>query len=158
MAVENFRLISEFLSLQTRDFTPAVASLMDPTGLRPLIDGEFLIINGAGQAAREGDNNAGTADESLIKAWPTFFYKGSYDVQMLNKVPLLWIGNFEAETLIMLATGILQGSALSVRDVAVGGIVYRGLGLATVAGWTMGYAHKLPAVNNGWLRFTTCDY
>jgi hypothetical protein len=72
--------------------------------------------------------------------------------QAIGKGPFLYGGFYEADTLIMDATALTLGEAVSVYDLDIGGIIRRGLGAYT-AGFIVGYVTRLPANNNNKLRF-----
>ena len=52
----------------------------------------------------------------------------------------------------MNATGITLGEALEVADVTIATLTRRGL-VQFTTGYVVGYATRLPANNNGFLRF-----
>lgn len=145
----NFKLVSEFQTLHRRSF-----GLTDPDILKPipggvkvsLVDGEFLELDSSYQMIR------GAATPALVPSFAWAAEQGRYETQALGKGPVLYLGMYEADTLIMDSTGITLGEALEVTTVTVGGIARRGLAQYT-SGYKIGYATRLPANNNGWLRF-----
>jgi hypothetical protein len=64
----------------------------------------------------------------------------------------LYLGPYEADTLIMNSTSLTVGAALEVSNVTVGGLTRRGLVLRTT-GYIVGYVTRLPANNKNFLRF-----
>jgi hypothetical protein len=153
MYVINFKLISEFQTIHRRPFELDVPGILDPNDVRPLVDGEFLALTATTyKMKREGDNSAGTADPGAGPSFAYFAERGRYEVQAIAKGPFLYLGQYEADTKIMDSTGAAVGDALEVVDIDIGGIVRRGLKKAT-SGYKVGYVTRLPANNNGWLRF-----
>jgi len=150
MAVQNFKLVSEFQTIHRRPFELADPALLNPNNANPLLDGEFLQHTTAYKMAR------GTG----VAAVPSFAYfaeRGRYEVQAIQKGPFLYLGEYEADTLIMDATGVTLGMALVVQDVTIATLTKRGLARwpAAPAGTekVMGYVTRLPANNNNFLRF-----
>jgi hypothetical protein len=154
MAV-NFKLVSEFQTIHRRPFELADPSVLDPTSVSPvpLVDGEWLEHDSAYRMARGGSGAVGAPVPSFV----FFAEQGRYETQAIQKGPFLYMGDYEADTLIMDATGVTLGMALVVTDVTVSALVRRGLSRwpAVPAGTekVMGYVTRLPANNNGYLRF-----
>jgi hypothetical protein len=143
----NLTLVSEFQTIQRRPFELAAPALLKPNDANPLVDGEFLELDGSYKMAR----GVGVA---AVPSYAVFAERGRYDTQTIGKVPMLYLGAYEADTLIFDGTGIVSaGQALEVGDVTIGGLVKRGLKLATI-GLVVGYVSRLPAANNNKLRFT----
>ena len=153
----NFKLISEFQTIHRRPFGLAASEILDPTNVRPLVDGEFLQLTSAYLMARGGNNAQavpGTPDdEATVPSFAYFAEQGRYEVQAIKKGPFLYLAPYEADTKIMTGTGLAIGDKLSVWDVAIGGIIRRGLFKATAGGYVVGYVTRLPTDNGGWLRF-----
>jgi hypothetical protein len=114
------QLISEVLKVDRRDFYVADPTLLNPVAANPLIDGEWLEIDTAYKAVRGSGNGAGAS-------FQLFAERGRYDTQAIGKVPLLYIGGYEAETTVADLTGVTVGMSLIVGDVTVGGLTRRGL-------------------------------
>ena len=150
--MQNFRLISEFQTIHRRPFELADPTILDPTNVRPLVEGEFLQLDTSYKMARGGDNDAGTLDPAAVPSYCYFAERGRYETQAIQKGPFLYMGSYEADTLIFDGTGLTLGEALAVVDVDIGGIVRRGLG-QWASGIVVGYVTKLPANNNNYLRF-----
>jgi hypothetical protein len=142
----NFKLTSEFQTIGRRPFELAAPSILNPNDSNPIIDGEFLELNTAYKMAR------GAVNPAAVPSFCYFAERGRYETQAIGKGPFLYLGWYEADTKVMLGTGIGVGDALEVADVTIGGIIKRGLVKATT-GLVIGYATRLPAYNNGWLRF-----
>jgi len=146
MAVQNFRLVSEFQTIHRRPFELADPTILKPTATNPLLDGEFLELDTAYKMLR------GAANPSAVPTFSYFAERGRYEVQAIQKGPFLYLGPYEADTLIMDATGLSVGSKLEVGNVTVGGLTKRGLKLLTT-GLLVGYVTRLPANNKNFLRF-----
>ena len=147
MAVENFRLHSPVEKLERRDFPVVDRTILNPNGANPLLDGEFMELDA-------------TQPKKVIRAtgdklsWAVFGERGRTDVQALRKVPLLYMGAYEADTLIMDATAMAHGDPLMVDDVTIDSLTKSGL--KTHGGGTelvIGYVLRLPSQNGQKLRF-----
>jgi len=88
----HMNLISELTPLSRRDFPLADASLLNPYATNPVIDGEWLQLNTSYQLARGGSGNV------AVPTYPVFAERGRYDTQAIQKLPVIYIGEFEAET------------------------------------------------------------
>ena len=149
-----FELKSEFQTIHRRSFELATPAILNPNNAQPLIEGEFLQLNTAYKMAR------GSAD-GLLPAFAYFAERGRYETQAIGKGPFLYMGAYEADTKVMdttlEATITAVGQPLMVNDVTIGGIVHRGLSAlpASPAGteYVVGFVTRLPADNNGYLRF-----
>jgi hypothetical protein len=154
-----FRLVTGFTDIQRRSFDLADPEILKATNVRPVAGGEWFQFDSAYKMARGGDNTAvaGTpSDEATVPSYPMFAEgPGRTDMQSIGKGTFLFLNDFEADTKIMDAAGLALGDALSVWDVDIGdGICRRGLAKAS-SGKVVGYVTRLPANNNGWLRFST---
>jgi hypothetical protein len=149
MAV-NFRLISEFQTIHRRPFELADPAILNPNNTSPLVEGEFLELNTTYQMAR------GAGNPSAVPTYCYFAEQGRYETQAIQKGPFLYMGSYEADTLIMDATALAVGSFLEVADVVIGTITRRALQLATT-GHVIGRVTRLPANNNNFLRFMRTD-
>lgn len=110
-------LISEVLPVQRRDFYLMVPALLNPNNANPLLDGEWLTLDTA-----EYKLERATGAQQAAPAWQLFAERGRYDTQAIGKVPVLFMGGYEAETKIVDLTGLAVGNALVVDDVTVGGV------------------------------------
>jgi hypothetical protein len=118
-------LKSDLLPVQRRDFYAAVPSLLNPNNANPLLDGEWLQLDTNYKAAR-GADGSGT-HEAVVPSWQLFAERGRYDTQAIGKVPLLYLGLYEAECKIVDVTGADVGDALVVQDVTFQTLTRRGL-------------------------------
>ena len=144
--VENFRLHSPVEKVERRDFPVADRSILNPNGSNPLLDGEFMELDA-------------TTPSKVIRAggaklsWAVFAERGRSDTQAIGKVPLLYMGAYEADTLIMSAAGLNHGDPLMVGDVTISTLTKSGLLLYTGLDLVVGYVLRLPAQNGNKLRF-----
>jgi len=148
----NFKLVSEFQTIHRRPFELAAPAILNPNDVRPLVEGEFLQLDTAYKMARGGNNAGNLTDEATVPSYAYFAERGRYDTQAIQKGPFLYLGGYEADTLIMDSTSMVVGSAVSVFDLDIGGVIRRGLGLLS-AGYEIGRVTRLPANNGGFLRF-----
>lgn len=135
MATPYFEFKSDVATLLRRDFAPVTASDLQPNGSRPLVEGEYLELDTTEfKVKRGGDNNAGTANAATVPSFPVWAERGRYDVQGLGKVPVIYLGMYEAESQIVDTTGADEGDALTVVDLTHGSLVRRGLKKTTTSG------------------------
>lgn len=113
-------LVSELMPVNRRDFYAANTALLNPNNANPLVDGEWLEIDTSYKAARG-------SSEQAKPAFQIFAERGRYDTQAVGKVPLLFLGLYEARCKIVSTTGCSAGDALVVQDVTIGGLTKRGL-------------------------------
>jgi len=144
----NFRLVSEFQTIQRRSFELGTPAVLNPNSVSPvpLVDGEFLELTAAYKMDR------GSANPAVVPSYCYFAEQGRYETQAIQKGPFLFGGTYEADTLIMDATALTLGAALEATDVTIATLTRRGLKLAT-SGLVLGYVTRLPANNKGFLRF-----
>lgn len=145
--VENFRLHSPVEKVERRDFPVADRSILNPNGANPLLDGEFMELDATTptKVIRAG---------GLKLSWAVFAERGRSDTQAVGKVPLLYMGAYEADTLIMDATGLAHGDPLMVDDVTIATLTKSGLKKhGGGADLVVGYVLRLPAQNGNKLRF-----
>ncbi len=119
-------LVSEVLPVQRRDFYAADPTLLNPNNANPLYDGEWLEIDSNYKLARG-------SGEAVNVSYVLFAERGRYDTQAIGKVPVLFMGGFEAETKIVNLSSLVVGSQLMVTDVTVNSQSKRGLALAAVS-------------------------
>ena len=149
-----FDLKSEFQTIHRRSFELATPAILNPNNANPLILGEFLQLDANYKMAR------GSAD-GTVPAFCYFAEQGRYETQAIGKGPFLYGGFYEADTKVMdatlEATITAVGQKLMVNDVTIGGLTRRGLsalpGAPAGTEYVVGYVTRLPANNNGFLRF-----
>ncbi len=114
------QLVSEVLPVQRRDFYLANPDLLNPNNANPLLEGEWLELDSNYKLVRG-------SGASLNPAWQVWAERGRYDTQAIGKTTLLFLGGYEAETSVYLATGLAVNDPLVVNDVTIGGLTRRGL-------------------------------
>jgi len=169
----NFELTTDNLPVQKKDFALADPTLCQPLNAVCLIDGEWMTLNAAYQLIRATDiltlGAYQPAGASFVpRSFALWAEKGRTDVQAMSghKMPLLWRGEYEANTRIFDAAVSIHGGApitapfqpLKVATIGFSGRYYTGLvghgGLTSgdvdpIVGWVT----MLPAINGGRLRF-----
>lgn len=163
----NFELVSDHLKVQVKDFALADKTIAEPLNTTAFVDGEWFTINSSYQAVRAA-SVAGAGNLATVPSFPLWIERGSSNVLAMSqrKVPLLWIGDYEADTRIFDASVALSGGAaittllqpLKVASITIGGKIVCGLVGAAVGDGEpiVGRVTKLPANNGGKLRFKTC--
>lgn len=164
----NFEPISDLLKTQVRDFPLADRTIADPLNASAFVDGEWFIVDATGKAARAAAIG-GAGNVATQTSYPIFAERGRSDVLAMSgrKVPLIFIGRFEANTRIFDAAATFSGGAaisavgqpLKVASISIGGKIVTGL-VGAVAGDgepIVGRVTKLPATNGGWLRFVSAS-
>jgi len=149
MAV-TFKLVSEFQTIARRSFGLDDPSILRPaTSANPLIMGEWLDLTTAYKMQR------GVGSLS-VPAFPYFAEEGRYEVQAIDKGPFLYMGSFEADTMVFDGALITTvGQRIFVGDVTVSSLTRKGLiGIAApTTEVSPAFVTRLPANNGGWLRF-----
>lgn len=164
----NFSPVSDILPVQRRDFGLADKTLANPSGANPLVDGEWMVIDSNYKAAVACDRSA-AGNVATQTAYVVFAESGRFDIQSMaeTKVPLLYLGDYEADTRIFDAAAAVSGGAaitfvgqpLKVASIDIGGIIKIGL-VGAVAGDgepIVGRVTRLPANNGGKLRFRSAS-
>jgi hypothetical protein len=156
----NFVLTTDQNKVIVRDFGLADKTLADPTNAVALCAGEWVRWNSSDKLVRATAIST-LADPATNLAFPLYAARGRSDVQSLadKKMPLIFLGSYEADTNIFDATA---GTAIStvfqpvrVMTVAIGGRNYSGLvgGAINDNNLIVGYVSRLPANNGSKLRF-----
>lgn len=147
MSAPYMTLISEVLPVQRRDFQVANTALLNPGNANPIVDGEWLQLDSTYKLARGSSTQA-------TPAWQVFAERGRYDTQAIGKLPVLFIGGYEAETSIVDLTGLAVGDQLVVADVTVGGQTKRGLDkISASTGIYLVFAYVTRLVGTGKVRY-----
>lgn len=160
----NFELVSDTLKLQVRDFGLADKTIAEPLNATALVDGEWFTIDSSYKAARAA-SVAGAGNFPTQTSYPCWAERGRSDVlaNAARKIPLIFMGQYEADTRIFDASAAVSGGAaitfvgqpLKVATVTIGGKIVVGL-VGAVAGDgepIVGRVTRLPANNGGKLRF-----
>jgi len=141
----NLTLVSAVEGLNRKDLPLADRTLTHPSNANPLVEGEWLEYDGNKKAIRSG---------GAALSWVVWAEKGRSDIQALGKVPVLYMGAYEADTLVFTATSLALGSPLKVDNVTFESLTRSGLVLhAGGSDLVVGYVTRLPAVNGQKLRF-----
>ena len=170
--IENFRPVGDVLAVVRRDIGLNDKSLANPRNATFLVDGEWLSQTQANKLERAcniataGNEPATTTHGFPKRLFPCWSESGRYDVQAMfeKKVPILWAGFWEFETMIFDAAAVVgSGHAvaevdqpLKVASITIDGKICSGLvghggsgdSTATIVGWVT----RLHTNNGGWLR------
>jgi hypothetical protein len=160
----NFEPVSDLLKTQVRDFGLADKTIADPLNASAFVDGEWFIIDSSYHAARAVAINA-AGNVAAQTSYPIFAERGRTDVlaNSARKVPLLFLGDWEADTRIYDATAVVSGGLaittvgqpLKVASISIGGKIVSGLVGAQAGDGEpiVGRVTRLPQNNGGKLRF-----
>lgn len=144
MPTQTFKLITEVQTITRRDFVVADRDLLVPSNTNPLTMGEWLQIDANYQLVR-GDGS--------VPAFAMFVETGRSDIQAIGKVTTLFLGSYEAETLIFNSGAApALGAALEVATVTYDSKNKSGL-QTQAASLTVGYVTRTADSNGGYLRF-----
>lgn len=165
----NFEPVSDVLTVVKRVFPLADKTLIQPLNANVLIDGEWMTINGSGQLLRATDITTPGAEPGnytflLVPSWAE---RGRTDIQATaDKVyPILWGGFWEFDTRIFDASAVVgTGAAITQvgQPLKVATITFSARNFTGLVGAVyneaspskfVGYVTRLPANNNGKLRF-----
>lgn len=160
----NFEPVSDLLKTQVRDFALADKTIAEPLNTTAFVDGEWFVIDTNYKAVRAA-SVAGAGNLATQTSYPIFAERGRSDVlaSSARKVPLIFMGDFEADTRIFDASAALSGGAaitfvgqpLKVASITIGSKIVCGLVGAVVGDGEpiVGRVTRLPAQNGGKLRF-----
>ena len=146
---ETFKLLTPHEMVRRKSLRPTDVSLLLPTNAKPLYMGEFL--------QRDASNpNKVIRGTDSVPCFAMYAEQGRTDMMGSKKIPLLYHGGYEADTLLFINTpAITHGCALM-----IGSVTYdskTGLsGLKKHAGaseLTIGYCLIVPGSNSDYLRF-----
>jgi hypothetical protein len=154
----NFKPCSNMINVETRTVALATPALADPQNTNALVDGEWCVVNGAKKLARATDIST-PSDPATLPSYPVWDEKGRTDNQAMGNrgKTILYLGSWEADTSIFVATSMVHNGLVAVQTIAIDGKSYSGLvhngTLGTPgAGITVGIITRLPAINGGFLR------
>lgn len=144
---QNLKLFTPVELVYRRDIILADPTLLNPRGSNPLVQGEWVEYDASYKAIRA----AGTK-----LPFQVFTEAGRTDTQAIRKANVLYMGNYEADTLVFDATALADGDPLMVADVTFDSLTRKGLkkhggGSELI----VGYVLRLPANNGQKLRFVT---
>lgn len=165
----NFEPASDILATQRRDFALNDQALANPLNAVALVDGEWVVINNSYKLVRASAIGS-VGDPALQSSYVLFAERGRYDVQAMavRKMPIIFMGDYEADTRIFNAAAVVgsgavianAGQPLKVATITIGTRNYSGLvghGGAADPHPIVGRVTRLPASNNGKLRFVRAD-
>jgi len=142
--VQTFKLVTEVLAQTRRDFEVNSPNFIDPEHADVILMGEYVELNAAYKLIR------GTGGD--YPQFPVFVEKGRSDVQAIRMLTTLFLGGFEADSLIFDGDPAL-GAKLEI-DPAISYLGKTVSGLKTWgAGYVAGYVTRTKATNNDYLRF-----
>jgi len=128
----------------------ADAALINPQNANAIIDGEFVTHDANYKFIR--------ATDPALPCFATLEWRGDYGVQASKKLSTLYIGGYEADTLVFDPTTLTLGSPLmlgTVNTAATGSVNRSGIvdHDAVATKLVLGYVTRLPATNGNRLRF-----
>jgi len=161
----NFEPFSDILATQRRDFALNDKTLANPLNAVALVDGEFMVLNSSYKLVR-ATTIGSVGNLATQTGYVLFAERGRYDIRAMAdvKMPVVWLGDYEADTRIFDATVALgsgaaitfAGQPLKVATITIGTRNYSGLvghGGAADTDPVVGRVTRLPASNGGKLRF-----
>lgn len=161
----NFEPVSDILATQRRDFALADKTLAQALNPLALVDGEYVVLDNTYKLVRASAIGAPAALATQT-GFVLFAERGRYDIQAMaqTKMPVVFMGEFEADTRIFDAALVTAGGAaitfagqpLKVATITLGGRNYSGLvghGGAADTSPIVGRVTRLPASNGGKLRY-----
>lgn len=159
----NFEPVSDILRVDRKDFPLADTTLLNPSNSVALVDGEWMTLNSVGKLVRASTVGTPGNQASSELLYPIWAERGRYDIQAIGKAPVLWMGDWEADTRIYDATAVVGtglaitaiGQPVKVATITLGGRNYTGLvghGGSADTSKIVGYVTKLPSANGGKLR------
>lgn len=144
MPTQHFRLRTEVQTLTRRDFSLVDSTLLNPNNANPLEMGEWMMLDASQYKLIRSDGT--------LPSWVSFVERGRSDTQAIGKMTVLFLGGYEAETLIYDATSLVVGSPLMANDVTYltltkSGLKLHGGGSEHIVGYVM------QVQSGGYLRF-----
>lgn len=145
MPTQHFRLRTEVQTLTRRDFSLVDTTLLNPNNANPLEMGEWMMLDSSQYKLIRSDGS--------LPSWVSFVERGRSDTQAIGKMTVLFLGTYEAETLIYTATDLVVGTPLRVQDVTYGSLTKSGL-----VKWTSGdtehiIGYVMQVQSGSYLRF-----
>jgi hypothetical protein len=136
--------------LTRRSLDVADPRILNPveTAVVPIIDGELVQRDATDKFIRGANEDA-----------PSYFVideRGDYGVQGSRKLSVLYMGAFEADSIVFAPAGLALHTAVklgTVNNAASGSVNRAGLVAHGGTGLVLGYVTRLPTINGGRLRF-----
>lgn len=94
----NFEPISDISKDWVKDFQLADKTLASPANVLALTDGEWMTLDVNGKLIRGADLTQAAGTAAAKRSFPLWAERGRYDVQALKKAPIIWLGEWEADT------------------------------------------------------------
>lgn len=130
MAGPNFDIISGLEYTDRRDYNLVDPTILNPTSLNPLVDGEWLELDAA-QKLKRGTSLLAANEAANALTFPVWAETGRWDTQTIQKVPVIRWAYFEARTALVDNTNCVVGTPLIVKDIVFKGVAgRRGLAIA----------------------------
>ena len=147
MPTQHFRLRTEVQTLTRRDFSLVDTTLLNPDNANPLEMGEWMMLDSSSYKLVRSDGS--------LPSWVSFVERGRSDTQAIGKMTVLFLGTYEAETLIYDSTSLVVGSPLK-ADAAISYLSLNKAGLKLHGGGAdtdhvIGYV--MQVVSGSYLRF-----
>jgi hypothetical protein len=95
-------------TLTRRDFSLVDSTLLRPDNANPIDMGEWLMLDSSQYKLIRSDGS--------LPSWVSFVERGRSDTQAIGKLTVLFLGGYEAETLIYDSTSLVVGSPLMVNS------------------------------------------
>lgn len=135
------------MALTRRDFSLVDTTLLNPNNSNPLEMGEWLMLDSSSYKLVRSDGS--------LPSWVSFVERGRSDTQAIGKVTVLFLGTYEAETLVYDSAGLVVGSPLK-ADAAISYLSLSKSGLKLHGGGgdsdhVIGYVMQVQS--GGYLRF-----
>jgi len=162
----NFEILSSLERLERRGKKVADSALLNPNNALALYDGEWLTLDSSDRVLRATDVTTPGAEpgNNSFLLFPNIGERGRTDTQAINMLPVLMMGDYEADTRIYDGTAAYAGGAaitaigqpLKLCTVTIGSRNFTGI-VGSVYNETdckwVGYVTRLPANNASKLRF-----
>lgn len=143
----SLELVTPVNDVFRRDYTVADTTLLDPTTTNAYVEGEWVLLDSNGKAAR-----VTLATERAPKQIWT--QKGDFAAQALGKICALELHEYEADTDMFDGAGVYAvGTELTVKSVTIDGVVRAALAVAASTNLVHAICTKIPSTNGGKLRF-----
>jgi hypothetical protein len=144
--VQTFKLVTELIPLTRRDFEVNSVNYVDPEHADVILMGEFVELNDSYKIIR------GTGAD--VPHFAVFVEKGRSDIQAIRMMTCLFLGGYEADTLIF---DSLAPPALGAKLEVDPAVTYNGKTVSGLKTWGagahIGYVTRRAVNNNDYLRF-----
>lgn len=159
----SFVLRTPYFRVITRDLKMTDEDLVRPPGAvvgsTPILAGEWLTYDADYKGVRGSTQNVTlgnlATDPIAFKCWPAYYDQGMTDVQVLKRVPVLFIyPGVEVDTTVYEDGGAftMSGAVMATQVTDPDGATRCGLAPVSGTHLVVGYVTRLPAANDGKLR------